>query len=312
MLDYGIRFFYLIKPLIPRRIQITLRGQAALWKLKRCRHIWPIDERAGREPEGWTGWPDGKRFALVLTHDVDSQKGHDRCLNLAELEEAHGFRSAFNFVVDEYSVSSGFREELVRRGFEIGIHGLTHDGSLYHSRAEFERQATRINQALKKWNSVGFRAPCMYRNLEWLHGLDIEYDASTFDTDPFEPQPDGLGTIFPLFISGNAAGKGYVELPYTLPQDFTLFVLMGEQSIEIWKKKLSWIVEHGGLALINTHPDYMSFGGEKPHFSEYPVSRYEEFLKYVRSAYNDAFWGVLPRELARFWHGRCSSNPRTL
>ena len=37
--------------------------------------VWPIDERAGSAPAGWTGWPDGKRFALVLTHDVDTAPG---------------------------------------------------------------------------------------------------------------------------------------------------------------------------------------------------------------------------------------------
>jgi hypothetical protein len=40
----------------------------------------------------------------------------------------------------------------------------------------------------------------MYHDLELLHHLDIEYDASTFDTDPFEPQPDGMGTIFPFWV----------------------------------------------------------------------------------------------------------------
>ena len=30
--------------------------------------------------------------------------------------------------------------------------------------------------------------------------LNIAYDASTFDTDPFEPQPDGVNTIFPFWV----------------------------------------------------------------------------------------------------------------
>ena len=39
------------------------------------RDIWPIDKNAGKPPEGWTGWPDGKKFALVLTHDVETAEG---------------------------------------------------------------------------------------------------------------------------------------------------------------------------------------------------------------------------------------------
>ena len=42
-------------------------------------------------PEGWSGWPDGKKFALVLTHDVETTKGLDKCYQLAEIEERTWF-----------------------------------------------------------------------------------------------------------------------------------------------------------------------------------------------------------------------------
>ncbi len=49
------------------------------------------------------------------------------------------------------------------------------------------------------------------------------YDASTYDIDPFEPQGGGLGTIFPIIVSDVSTKRSYVELPYTLCQDFLLF-----------------------------------------------------------------------------------------
>ena len=129
------------------------------------------------------------------------------------------------------------RQDLVRNGFEVGVHGLKHDGKLFVSKKAFARQAVRINHYLKAWDSVGFVSPSMHHNLDWMHELNIAYDTSTFDTDPFEPQPDGVGTIFPFAVPGNNGHAGYIELPYTLPQDFTLFVLMKERNIDIWKKK---------------------------------------------------------------------------
>jgi len=65
--------------------------------------------------------------------------------------------------------------------------------------------------------------------------------------------------------------KGFVELPHTLPQDFTLFVLMKERNIDIWKKKIDWIIEKGGMALSITHPDYMNFSDTDPAQKEYPA-----------------------------------------
>ena len=113
---------------------------------------------------------------------------------------------------------------------------------------------------LKKWNAVGFRSPSMYHNLEWLHDLNIEYDASTFDTDPFEPQPDGVGTIFPFWVAGNKSeSEDMWNCPIPFPRIFCLFILMQQKNIDIWKKKLDWIAEKGGMALFITHPDYMNF-----------------------------------------------------
>jgi len=291
-------------------------------KRKLYEHVWPIDEKAGKAPEGWTGWPNGKRFALVLMHDVDTEKGHEKCLQLMELDEKMGFRSSFNFVPERYHVSSEVRRILIEKDFEVGVHGLRHDGKLFSSRETFQEQAVRINHYLNDWRSVGFVSPSMHRNLDWIHDLNIEYDASTFDTDPFEPQPDGMGRIFPFWVpatrnplpefgcsdAGTRNSKpetvlrnGFIELPYTLPQDFTLFVIMNEKNIDIWKKKLDWIAQHGGMALWITHPDYMSFNGKKPALAEYSVGYYEEFLGYIRSRYKDKYWNALPREMARFW-----------
>ena len=275
------------------------------WVAQRIRRkspkTWPIDPGAGASPPGWQGWPEGKRFALVLTHDVDTQKGHDRCLQLMKLEQDAGFRSSFNFVGEEYAVSEEIRRALVQGGFEIGVHGVCHNGSMYGSNEEFFRQSLRINHYLNEWGAVGFRSPCMYHDLSLMHHLNIAYDASTFDTDPFEPQPDGCSTLFPFWVAGDAAEKGYVELPYTLPQDFTLFILLKERNPEIWKRKLDWVVAQGGMALLITHPDYMRFDNRATAYEEYPARHYQELLQYITEQYQGQYWHPLPRSMARHW-----------
>lgn len=299
-----IKTYYLLKPLMPRGLQLFVRRRVALAKRGRHGHCWPIDARAAHAPQSWSGWPEGKRFAVVLTHDVDTSRGHERTPALMELELAAGFRSSFNFVAGEYEVSESLRHRLVENGFEVGVHGWFHNKSLYESREEFQRQATRINACLEAWGAVGFRSPCMFRNLDWLGELSISYDASTFDTDPFEPQSDGAGTIFPFYVAGVNGTKGYVELPYTLPQDFTLFVLFREQTIDIWKQKLDWVASHGGMVLLNTHPDYMNFTTKAGGKESYPAHNYQELLRYLGDRYAGLYWHVLPREMAAFWTER--------
>jgi hypothetical protein len=340
------KLYYQIKPFIPRWIQIQVRRQVVLRKRPRYADVWPIDERAAKPPEGWTGWPDGKKFALVLHHDVDTAEGHDKCHHLIKLEERMGFRSSFNFVPERYHVSSDLRRHLVDKGFEVGVHGLKHDGKLFLSKKGFKEQAIRIRHYLKEWQSNGFVSPSMHRNLHWILELGVNHDTSTFDVDPFEPNPNGVRTIFPFYVapnhnSGIAEGLksdpktaalqhrntaapnnptnpinssnptnpfGFIELPYTLPQDFTLFVLMKERSIDIWKRKLDWIAQNGGMALLITHPDYINFDGKDPGLEEYPMEFYEEFLNYVKTKYNGQYWHVLSKEMANFWKNKVEAN----
>lgn len=295
------RMYYFMKPIFPRRLQLFLRRKMLLRRRESLENIWPIYAEAGKLPENWTRWPGQKQFALVLTHDVETDIGQGKCYKLTSLEKELGFRSSFYFVPERYSVSTDLRQYLTDNGFEIGVHGLFHDGRLFKSSRIFQKRAAQINHYLNEWESIGFRSPAMHHNLGWIHDLNIEYDASTFDTDPFEPQPDGVGTIFPFLVRGNSDQRAYVELPYTLPQDFTLFVLMKEKDIEIWKRKLDWIVKCGGMALLNTHPDYMNFDGNKGEVDEYPVGHYVEFLEYIKRKYEGIYWHILPKEIARFW-----------
>jgi hypothetical protein len=237
--------------------------------------------------------------------------------DVAELEMRLGFRSSFNFVPEgDYRVTKELRGWLTGNGFEVGVHDIHHDGKLFRSHKNFTKSAPLINHYLKAWDAVGFRSAFMLRNLEWIHRLDIAYDLSTFDTDPFEPQPDGTNTIFPFWIEHPVLGSqlptvnyqpatinqprsGYVELPYTLVQDSTLFLLLRERTNSIWRKKLDWIAKQGGMVLLNTHPDYMRFDGNSS-LNEFPANQYQDFLEYVKSTHAGRYWHALPREVARF------------
>lgn len=301
--------YYQIKPFIPKQLLIALRRKYLRMQLPHYQHIWPINEKAAAPPAGWQGWPKEKSFALVLTHDVEDTRGLSKCRRLAEMEMELGFQSSFNFVAEDYRRDPELWQFLIDNGFEIGLHSLTHKENIFRSRQIFTNLTPRLNRYLKEWGSVGFRGPSMHRNLDWLHDLQILYDATTFDTDPFEPQPEGVGTIFPYWVNCPNGDGGYVELPYTLPQDFTLFILMQEKDESVWENKLDWLVQNGGMALIITHPDYMNFDAEsKSAIDQYPADQYRRFLQFIKNTYTDRYWHVLPAQLANFWckHFGCS------
>ena len=80
------RLYYGLKPYLPKSLRMAIRRQVA-WRVRRgSGQVWPILESASRPPAGWSGWPDGKRFAVVLTHDIEGARGVGKSRQLAEFD----------------------------------------------------------------------------------------------------------------------------------------------------------------------------------------------------------------------------------
>ncbi len=292
----SLRFYYsFVRPLMPIRVrQMLQRNRKVVVNEKWYEPSTFVNSLAqcfkenGKDLPIVDLWPDGAAFGFVLTHDVETADGLRLVPKIAQMEEDLGFRSSWNIVPYKYQVDMDLIEDLRSRGFEIGIHGFNHDGRLYSSESTFRRRAEGINAALRKYGAVGFRSPMVHRNLQWLQLLVLEYDASCFDIDPYQAMPGGVGSMWP-FVAGR-----FVELPYTLPQDHTLFIALGQQDCRIWHQKLDYIVRHNGMALMLTHPDYL--------VSRRNLELYRQFLVAVRQ--RGGYWHALPREVASWWRER--------
>ena len=304
--------YYLLKPLIPRALQLAGRRLFARRSGLPSFPSWPLEESVDfllrfyahclllalgtRTANFRWFWPGSHRAALILTHDVESGEGLRLALELADLEEARGFRSSFNIVGSWYPIDYGVVSELRDRGFEIGLHGLRHDRSLFASRDAFVRQLPAVAEAASALGAAGFRSPSTHRVHDWLAELPVLYDCSVPHSDPFEPQPGGCCTIWPYFIGD------VVELPYTLPQDHTLLTLLRQRSIDTWLAQADAIERRHGLVQCLSHPD--------PGYLADPPKRalYVELLDAL--AERKGLWKPLPRELADWWRRRDRGDPR--
>jgi hypothetical protein len=191
------RLYYYVKPVVPRRLVCLLRRLTQHRTRARAALNWPIEDRyarflwevmrqlliaVGRQAVSFRFfWPEGHRFAFVLTHDVETAAGQACVRAVADLDERFGFRSSFNFVPERYPLDHHLMQELREHGFEVGVHGLAHDGKLFSCREGFTEGAKRINRHLKELHAVGFRAELTLRHPGWMQALDIMYDLSFFD-----------------------------------------------------------------------------------------------------------------------------------
>lgn len=301
---WKLKAYYALRPFIPRPVQLMLRKNYTARQEARSFPAWPVETviadaarnlltAASRKGpvHRLSVWPKDRRFAFVITHDVEWDAGLRIAPDIAAIEKRLGFTSSWNIVPERYPIDWRIVDGLRSDGFEIGVHGLKHDGKLFQSHGLFQKRLKKIHEYAKEWGAVGFRSPATLRNLEWMPELKFEYDSSYFDTDPYEPQPGGCCTVWPYFIGD------LVELPMTMPQDHTVFEILGHTDVSLWKQKADWIIAQGGMVLINVHPDYMN--------SPLRQKLYEEFLHYMKQ--QQGIWNPLPKDAARWWRDRSKS-----
>jgi len=259
------RLYYHVRPALPRGLQMVMRRRFTRIQERASFPSWPVEpalhalygyllglaESVLAAPLPWIApWPTPYEWAVVLTHDVEREVGYRHVETVAALEQQLGVRSAWYFVPErDYVVDPGLVRTLSDAGFEIGVHGLRHDGRDLIA-GELEQRLPAIRAYAEQWGSGGFRAPATHRSWQLMEQLGFDHDSSYSDVARYEPQSGGSCSLFPFFIGD------MVELPITLPMDHTLFELLGEGDGRVWFEKAGFLRERGGMALLLTHPDY--------------------------------------------------------
>jgi hypothetical protein len=188
-------------------------------------------------------------------------------------------------------VTDEFLDSIRQRGFEIVVHDLNHDGQLFRDKAQFRQRAEKINHYRDKFGASGFRAAVLYRKQHWFDALDFSYDMSVPNVARLDPQRGGCCTVMPYFV-----GK-ILELPVTTTQDYTLFNILSDYSINLWKKQINLIMEKHGLISFIVHPDYVKGSREQIVF--------ESLLAHLTDLRRDkGVWIATPGEVDRWWRQR--------
>ncbi len=260
-------------------------------------------------------WPDAKRFAVALSHDVDAVRNvsdsgtpdsaYWQFHTYRRVEERHGFKSAFFVVPLRYGdkVNPDYdilREplrstllELSSRGWEVGLHlGFGSHMDLGRIRAEKEALEDLLGRQV-----LGAR--CHYLPFEVNRTPFLMEEAGLlYDTTLGYNEMAGFrsGTSFPhRFIRPDTSRGGVLELPLHV-MDGALFWdmrLNPSSALELVKQMARDVESLGGCLNVLWHqrvinnPDYPGWGDV-----------YKEFLGWL--AGKDA-WVTAPGEIARHW-----------
>ncbi len=302
--------YYLLRPLFPVAVRKHMQRRYLAGRLDLPFPSWPVDTtvealqeellaahmtRSGLDaiPFIWF-WPEGRRGCVSMTHDVETAAGRDFIPELTALDLRFGFRPAFQFIPEHrYDLPESLRRALIQQGAEINLHGLNHDGRLFDSEPLFRRRAAEINAHGRRLEARGFRSPVLYRNPDWFDRLDFDYEMSMPNVGHLDPQPGGCCTVFPYFIGD------MVEIPLTTIQDYSLFHILGDYSLDLWSRQLDIILGRHGLACFNIHPDYV----RQPRANAVFRSLLAHLQDRVAA---DELWAATPGEISTWWRQRAA------
>jgi hypothetical protein len=302
------RLYYSIRPLMGVRVRRHLQKAGLRGWEKIPFPRWPVDrtvdtlmenamtlalkaQPASPVPFIWF-WPEGAPACAMMTHDIEGQAGLDFCDDLMDIDDRFGIKAAFQLIPEGREESwRATAARLRARGFEVNLHDLNHDGQLFANREAFLIHARRINEYARQFGCDGFRSGAMYREQAWFQAFEFSYDMSVPNAAHLEPQRGGCCTVMPYFV-----GK-ILELPLTTAQDYTLFFILNDYSLKLWKAQVREIRQHHGLISVIAHPDYLIGQRER--------TAYVELLRHLAALRDrDKLWMALPAEVNRWWRNR--------
>jgi hypothetical protein len=299
--------YYLLRPMLPVGVrkhlqQVRLRG----WQ-RIPFPSWPVDTTVDRLLRAAMGvvlkstgaeqlpfiwfWPDGAPSCTMLTHDVEGKAGLDYCQALIGIDEGFEMKAAFQLIPEGAENAWRHADAIRARGCEVNLHDLNHDGRLYRDRATFLSRARRINDYTRQFGCRGFRSGAMYREQGWYETFEFSYDMSVPNVAHLEPQRGGCCTVMPYFVGD------ILELPLTTAQDYSLFFILGDYSLTLWRQQIEAIRRQNGLISVITHPDYLVGARERAVYV-----RLLEHIAELRDARQT--WVALPGEINDWWRQR--------
>ena len=268
--------------------------------------------------------PDGKKTAIVLSHDVDARESFRNSLDFAKMEDSLGVRSTF-FVttkyfsddtdIDYYTAESvDWLKKVKNMGFEIASHSVSHSlefdkfpvGSTEVNRSNYQPDQptlfgeARVSKQLLdqdlQLNVNGFRAGYLRFPSELLRILEetgYRYDSSV--------SAQYVLTNYPYFgfrrRSLEATQSNIVVVPVTLDDSREFLTAETQEDVlRTWTEIVSANADNGAITCLLIHPTDITY-------------KLETERRFIEENLNEMTWIGDVGSIAQFWHDRNGLHP---
>ena len=241
-----------------------------------------LRQMAARRPphSGFPDWPversldlgqphpsyAGRQAVLLITHDIDSHPELASIEAVRAMERGLGLVSSFGFVPKISWPAEDTARGLIDEGCDVYVHDIAHNGRLpFLSPSQIRAALTEVfdrspwaGEVMHTFRTGQLLAsPALFSVLAERFAIDM----SIPDTERDGPYGGnaGCGTVLPFRF------HGLLEIPVTMPQEVFLrqvYGLSADESLGIWRDKLAYIKQVGGVASLNVHPVWLERDAE--------------------------------------------------
>ena len=237
-------------------------------------------------------YPKKKKYAVLLSHDIESNKIQNNVKEIIAIEEKYDLKSTSFFVTNSFKINNVLLEYIVESGNEVACHGYLHDMKLiYLSSFARRKRFVLMKERLADYNVVGFRSPAWLRCDEMFEELSefFIYDSSMLDYDRFSYSyqwtgRDGCHTVFPF------KRDKILEIPVTILPELPVLLKLNINMLQFWKMKIDLIKNIGGVIHIMFHP------------GKYGQTKKKEFCELFEYILDGEYCNCTLKEFAMFWN----------
>ena len=207
----------------------------------------------GESYSSWATWPDGKRFAGVISED--SEDKFHLADSVVEMVDTHGFPITWFILTNEAQLNRSLTERMAEVG-EVACHGDSH---VPFPLGSLPTQTERLARCIKVLSTITGETPKGFRPPEEKFNGDTINAVASIEMSYYMADAN-MDRMVPRIMRENGGIRELVSLPRMGSDDYEMWYtlkLNGEESLRLAEEELFWINVIGGFLPFSFHTQYM-------------------------------------------------------
>lgn len=208
----------------------------------------------GESYSSWAMWPDGKRFAGVISEDSEDKFHYAE--EIAQMVDNDDFPITWFILSNEAQLNRSLTQRMAEVG-EVACHGDSH---VPFPLGNLLNQTERLARCRKVIETITGHTPKGFRPPEEKYNGDTINAVASIEMSYYMAE-NNMDRLVPVIYQENGGTRELVSLPRMGSDDYEMWhtlKLNGTESLQLAEDELAWVSIVGGFLPFSFHTQYMN------------------------------------------------------